>query len=114
MLTNWILSQLYLQTWRKIEKITKIKSHENYSADNIYIHMYVMFVYMSVYRFGQDLPLWQSVLVKQSNQLSTTRADSPYPLTDPTMDLMMQTIRPHIQLLSQQPSSFKPFHRDGM
>ena len=65
-------------------------------------------------RFGQDLPLWQSVLVKQSNKPSTCAKSSLelYTLADLTTDLMTQTIRPH-HIQQQRLSSFKSFHRDG-
>ena len=72
-------------------------------------------------RFAQDLPLWQSALVKQSKQLSTTGVQSSvYPVANMTslspyndhmVDPMTQTIRPH--LIHQQLSSFKPIHGDG-
>ena len=71
-------------------------------------------------RFAQDLPLWQSALVKQSKQLSAAGIRSslhPFanmvslsPFNDQMMDPMTQTIRPHH---IHQPLSFKPLHSDG-
>ena len=72
-------------------------------------------VYFVGVRFGQDLSLWQSALMKQSNKLSSTRAPSSVPtmyhLTDPMTDPMTQTIRPH--LIQHQMPSFKPLHSEG-
>ena len=73
-------------------------------------------------RFGQDLPLWQSALMKQSDKSSTANVPSSlypltsiptihHPLADPMTDPMTQTIRPHH--IQQQPSSFKPLHSEG-
>ena len=71
--------------------------------------------------FAQDLPLWQSALVKQSEQSSAAGTRSslyPFanmaslsPFNDQMMDPMTQTIRPHH--IHQPLSSFKPLHSDG-
>ena len=72
-------------------------------------------IYFVDVRFGQDLSLWQSALVKQSNKLSTARAPYSVPTMyhpiDPMTDPMTQTIRPH--LIQHQMPSFKPLHREG-
>ena len=72
-------------------------------------------------RFGQDLSLWQSALVKRCNcsvpatapssLYPLTSVTSIYPLTDPLTDPMTQTIRPHH--IHNEAPSFKPLHREG-
>ena len=77
-------------------------------------YKYFCFIFMCrycelLYRFGQDLPLWQSSLSRRSDQV--TRYSPPSSLL-PVGDPLTDTIRPH--LFNPQPSSFKRLHREGI